>query len=384
MRMPTTPTVDISGFERGRVLLQPITVWLVIKSQDQLERRARMVDKLRRGEKIGRLAPRPVAEGLLLKYRLSPAGDAAVPAGDGEPEVGDQVLDVGGALAVARLREPRHIYRWADDRFLLTEIGRVDLIDERGEILDTFTHPYFAFLHTVVLDRPQEHMLVTASGYDAILELDVATKRESWRWFGWDHGFNPNDDGVYYANTPEGARGLERQGHAAQYIDPQQYNEQGLLTGTRTTHPNVALYNPYTHETTIVASVGYGQIIAIDRTSGDHRVVVDAGVPVLHGLAPYDDGWIVTDTCRGALWLMDEGFNVTQSYDFTGLPGKPAELGDIEWLQHATPLGDGRFACLDANRGIVVVDVNARRYEILQPDPEWCIQDLLVIEPVAP
>jgi hypothetical protein len=401
--MPTTPPVDVSGFERGQVLRQPITVWLVIKSQDQRERRARMVDKLRRGEKIGRLAPRPVAEGLLLKYRLPrvgnatvPTGDAATPEGEGAADGGDTVPDVDGqvrasdavlavdgALSVARLREPRHIYRCADDRYLLTEIGRVDLIDGGGEILDTFTHPYFAFLHTVVLDRAHRHMLVAASGYDAILELDLETKQESWRWFGWDHGFNPNDEGVWYANTSARAEELERQGRSARYIDPGEYNEQGLLTGARTTHPNVALYNPYTDETTIIASLGYGQIVEIDRASGDHRVVLDAGVPVLHGLAPYRDGWIVANTCRGELWLMDRDFNPTRTYDFTGLPGKPAELGDIEWLQHVTPLADGRFACLDANRGIIVVDVSARRYEILLPDPEWCIQDLLVIEPVA-
>lgn len=395
--MPTIPTLDVSGFERGRVLREPMTVWLVVKSQDQLERRARMVDKLRRGEKIGRLAPRPVAEGLLLKYRLPPAAgpgpaagdaardacDAAPSAGGAAPEAGDARLDVDGALSLARLREPRHIYRCEGDRFLLTEIGRVDLIDQEGRILDTFTHPYFAFLHTVVLDRAQQHMLVTASGYDAILELEVESKRESWRWFGWDHGFNPNDEGVWYTNTPAKAEELERQGHAARYIDPQHYNEQGLLTGTRTTHPNVALYNPYADEATIVASLGYGQIVEIDRASGDHRVVLDAGVPVLHGLAPYRDGWIVANTCRGELWLMDRDFDVTSSYDFTGLPGKPAELGDIEWLQHVTPLAGGRLACLDANRGIIVVDVNERRYEILQPDPDWCIQDLLVIEPVA-
>ncbi|MGD8329761.1 MAG: hypothetical protein PVJ49_10005 [Acidobacteriota bacterium] len=370
--MPATETVDISRFERRRVLLEPITVWLVIKSQDQLERRARMVNKLRSGEKIGRLAPRPVAEGLLLKYSLPPAG-TTVPAGDA-------VLDVVGALAVTRLREPRHIYRCSDDRFLLTEIGRVDLIDGGGKILDTFTHPYFAFLHTVVLDGDRRHMLVTASGYDAILEIDVETKQESWSWFGWDHGFNPNDEGVWYTNTPTKAEELERQGHAARYIDPQHYNEQGLLTGTRTTHPNVALYNPYSDESTIVASLGYGQVVEIDRAGGDHRVVVDAGVPVLHGLAPHGEGWMVTNTCRGELWLMDRHFNLTQSFDFTGLPGKPSGLGDIEWLQHVTPLADGLFACLDANRGIIVVDVNARRYEILRPDPDWCIQDLLVIE----
>jgi len=362
-------SVDISRFEHDQVLFDPITVWLVVKSQDQAERRARIVEKLRRGEKIGRMEPRPIAEGLLLKCRLPPEGGRR--------------LDADGALSVTRFREPRHVFSRSKDRFLLTEIGRVDLIDGGGAILDTFTHPYFAFLHSVVLDRRQEHMLVTSSGYDAILELDVRTKQESWRWFGWDHGFNPNDEGVYYSNSPEKAEDLRAQGYVAQYIDPDDYSEQGLLTATRTTHPNVALYNPYTSESTVVASLGYGQIAEIDRSTSECRVVLNADVPVLHGLMPYRQGWLVTNTCAGELWVLDRDFNLMQRYDFRGLPGKPAEVGDGEWLQHVTPLSDGLFVGLDANRGIIVVDVAAECYEILHPDPSWCIQDLLVIEPTA-
>lgn len=367
--MQSPASVDISDFEPGRVLSEPITAWLVVKSQDQAERRARMVEKLRRGEKIGRLAPRPIAEGLLLQCRV--------------PTDGGRTLDVEDALSVTRFREPRHIFPWAENRFLLTEIGRVDVIDGRGEILDTFTHPYFAFLHSVTLDRNAGHMLVTSSGYDAILELDIRTKQESWRWFGWDHGFNPNDEGVYYANSPEKADSLREQGHTAEYIDPDDYSEQGLLTATRTTHPNVALYNPYTSESTIVACLGYGQVVEIDRSTSEHRVVLSADVPVLHGLMPYRDGWIVTNTCAGELWVLGRDFDLLQRYDFRGLPGKPPEVGAGEWLQHVTPLAEGRFVALDANRGIIIVDVAAARYEILHPDPNWCIQDLLVSEPPA-
>lgn len=52
----------------------PINLYLVVKSQDQKERRSRLIDATKKG-RIGRFEERPVAEGLVVKGRLnSPAG----------------------------------------------------------------------------------------------------------------------------------------------------------------------------------------------------------------------------------------------------------------------------------------------------------------------
>lgn len=356
--------ISIHEFQMSSGLLDPVEVLLVVKSQDQLERRERMLNQLRQGKKIGRIEPRAVAEGLLVKHQLPPRGSKAL-----NSETADLVIS---------FPEPRHIVPYQRNRFLLTEVGRVDLIDEKAQILDTFVHPYFAFLHTVFLNQSHDHMLVASAGYDAILEFDLGTKQETWRWFGWDHGFNPNEEGVYYTNTKEKAEQLRARGYAAKYIDPSEYNEYGLLTASRTTHPNNAFYNPYTSEATIIASLGYGKIVEIDRQTSDYEIKLDLQVPVLHGIMPYDGGWMLTNTCRGEFWVLNRDFNPLQQYSFRRLPGKRPEAAEWEWLQLVIPIGNGKFCGLDANRGMIICDTVKRCYEILYPDPNWCLQDALI------
>jgi hypothetical protein len=58
--------IHICEFEASSGLLDPVEVLLVVKSQDQIQRRHRMLGQLQRG-KIGRIQPRPIAEGLLVK-----------------------------------------------------------------------------------------------------------------------------------------------------------------------------------------------------------------------------------------------------------------------------------------------------------------------------
>jgi hypothetical protein len=361
--------IHICEFEASSGLLDPVEVLLVVKSQDQIQRRHRMLGQLQRG-KIGRIQPRPIAEGLLVKYQLPPTGT--------------QHVHREGAAWVVPFREPRHVVPWARDRYLLTEISGVNLIDAQGQVLDRYTHPYFAFLHTVMLNLSQDRFLATSAGYDAILEIDVHTKAETWRWFGWDHGFNPNEFGIYYTNTQEKAQELKKQGYDATYIDPNAYNEQGLLTGTRTTHPNVAFYNPYTSEETVIVSLGSGKIIEIDRYTSEYALRLDAArpddrvPPLLHGIMPYAQGWMVTNTCRGEFWVLDRDFNVVQQYIFRTLPGKPETVGEWDWLQLVVPISEGMFLGLDANRGMIVCDTIRRRYELFYPDPNWCLQDVLI------
>ena len=222
--------IYIDEFRKIDGCYEPLDILLVIKSVDQMVRRKRLLDQFKSGT-IGRIKPRPISEGLLVKCQLSSGGDCTITADNAE--------------YIRTFPEPRHIVAYGNNRFLLTEIGRVDLLDEEGRVLDVMLHPYFAFLHTLALDRSHNRLLVASPGYDAIIELDLTTKKEVWRWFGWDHGFNPNEEGVYFTTSREEAEELEEKGYSSRYIDPEEYNEQGLLTAARTTHPNGAVYNPY-------------------------------------------------------------------------------------------------------------------------------------------
>lgn len=361
--MVTAECIYIDEFEMSTALFDVVDILVVVKSQDQIERRQRMLGQLARG-RIGRIEPRPIAEGLLVKCKFP-------------PNVGSPI-NSENAEWIIQFPEPRHIVPYSKNQYLLTEIGRVNLINAQGRVLDVFVHPYFAFLHTVVLNQSRDRILVASPGYDAILELDMRTKEETWRWFGWDHGFNPNDEAIYFTNTKEKEDQLKKNGYIAKYIDPNEYNEQGLLTTARTTHPNVARYNPYKSEETIIASLGTGKIIEINRNTSDYVVVLDTLAPMPHGIMPYDQGWMVTNTCKGEFWILDKAFNILRKYIFRRLPGKPEYIGPSEWLQLVIPIPNGKFLGLDANRGIIICDPERRCYEICHVNPNWCLQDILV------
>jgi hypothetical protein len=357
--------IYIDEFRKIDGCYEPLDILLVIKSVDQMERRKRLLDQFKSGT-IGRIKPRPISEGLLVKCQLSSGGDGTITADNAE--------------YVRTFPEPRHIVAYGSDRFLLTEIGRVDLLDEEGRVLDVIFHPYFAFLHTLTLDSSHNRLLVASPGYDALLELDLKTKKEVWRWFGWEHGFNPNEEGVYFTTSKEEAEALEEKGCSARYIDPEEYNEQGLLTAARTTHPNGAIYNVYKDDSTIIVSLGRkGKIIEIDRTSGNHSLRLDTLAPMPHGILPYEGGWMVTNTTRGEVWLLDENFTTRQQIIFNRLPGKAEGISGFEWLQLVRPLTRDLFVALDANRGIIVCDVADRWYTIYHPDRNWCLQDILFL-----
>ncbi len=356
--------IDLNEFKKMEDIIEPMEAMLVVKSQDQALRRAKLISQLKEG-RIGRMKPRPISEGLLVNCRLHAGGD--------------NIINTENASWVRRFPEPRHMVPCSRNSFLLTEIGKINLIGPEGSVLDSFTHPYFAFLHTVELNASRDRILVTSSGYDAIIEIDLNTKNETWSWFGWDHGFNPNEDGVYFTNTRKKSELLARRGLNARYIDPGEYNEQGLLTAARTTHPNAAIYNPYKEESTVVASLGRkGRIIEIEKSTGKYSLLIDSLAPMPHGITPYNGGWIITNTTEGELWMLDEDFNIQQQIIVNRLSGKPEVALQYEWLQLVKAIDRDTFVGLDANRGIIIFDLAARCYSILHPDPNWCIQDILL------
>jgi hypothetical protein len=92
-----------------------------------------------------------------------------------------------------------------------------------------------------------------------------------------------------------------------------------------------------------------------------------------HGIMARDDGWLVTDTLRGACWFLSANFELEQKLAFNRLPGKPAELAENEWLQSVHALGDGVLLGLDANRGLILVRPAERVYAVVPVDEQWCV-----------
>lgn len=351
---------DIAGYECAPTMAEGLAVYIVVKSLDQIARRKRLIESKRRGL-IGRISPRPVSEGLLVKATVDSANR----------------IDAGCAEMLRAFREPRGLAAISEDRFLLTEIDRILLIDSRGEPLRDYHHPYFSFLHSVSVDRDKRTFLVVSSGYDAVFEIDLENGATLWEWFGWDHGFNPGDDGVFLTHRTSDRDMLAAQGLNVRYVDPACSGEQGLATGVRTTHPSSACYNPYAPGAVLVALGRLGQVIEITQATSEHRLRIDGLDQLPHAILPHGGGWIVTNTLAGELWLLDRDFVVRRIVNLAGLPGKPEEMREHEWLQAVLPLGGDRFVGIDGNRGLVFFDLRERCYAIQRCDENWSIQDLL-------
>jgi hypothetical protein len=348
--------IDVASFRLAPEAFAPIDVVLAIKSQDQIDRRRRLIEALR-GGRIGRIEERPIAEGLVVAATLRPG----------------QRVDRGSAALVRTHREPRGIALLDGGAMLVAEIDRVLHLDAMGKILREYRHPLFGFLHSVELSADRRRALVVSSGYDTVMELDLGTGVILWDWTSWEHGFNPGEDGIYLARSDVRFRELVEQGLPARLVEPERLGAHGLMTSARTNHPNSACYHPR-DPGKVLATLGHsGDVIEIERPSGAWRRAVSGLAAMPHGIMARDDGWLVTDTLRGACWFLSANFELEQKLGFNRLPGKPAELAENEWLQSVHALGDGVLLGLDANRGLILVRPAERVYAVVPVDEQWCV-----------
>lgn len=351
-------SIDISGFRRTDDVLQGSGWLLVVKSQDQVERRRRMLES-RKGGKIGRIAERPTAIGLLTEVRLDKG-----------------LCSTGRTL---EFREPRHVRLHPEGGYVITEIDCVKRLDDEGRVMREYRHPFFAFLHTVDLSPDGKRMLVVSSGYDACFEFDLESGEITWEWFAWDHGFNPDGDGVWLATSSAKAAQYEREGKKVQLIDPSQFGEQGILTSKRTAHPNVAVYDRYNDGYVIICIAHDGKLYRVAQAGGDPECVCSQLNQMPHGLQPYQDGWLMTNTTVGEWWVFSSDWQPLRRVSLQGLTGKITGTEDMEWLQQVVSVPTGEFLCLDANRGVLAVDIVEKVYSLYQPNPNWCIQDAMLL-----
>jgi hypothetical protein len=358
--------VDVSDFQPATGLVNGLELMLVVKSLDQQERRQRLIEA-RHGGRLGRIAERPISEGLVVRARLCSG----------------RALTAQSAELVRVFREPRGLIRLNGDELLIAEIDRVVLTDADCSPRREYRHPYFGFLHSVQLSPDGERFLVVSSGFDALVEVERETGTVTWEWFSWEHGFNPNLDGVYLTRSRHELRALEAKGSKALLVDPTTVGAHGLLTSQRSNHPNSACYHPRRPGAVLVTLGHSGQVIEVERSGGAAQTRVTGLGAMPHGIMPFGDGWMVTNTLHGECWRLGPDFEIRERISFARLPGKPPGMGEHEWVQAVYPLGEGRFLAIDANRGLILADTMTRRYEVVPADPDWSVHHVVVIAGAA-
>lgn len=333
------------------------TEWLfVIKSQDQIIRRNKLIATKKNG-KYGRISKREIGNGLLVKAKLD-----------------NNKVSISKSY---NYEEPRHILKLSSGEYLLTAIDKIYRLNKDFEVIKVQENPLFAFLHTIKTNRKENKFLLVSSGYDSVFEIDSIGEVIN-HWLAWENGFNPDENGNWLALNENYYSKYIDEGKNALLIDPSKYGREGLLTSIRSAHPNLAIYDPYDDDESFIVSIGHqGHLFRINFNQHTTLLILAELNQMPHGLYPFDNGWCVTNTTKGEFWVLDNAFKKKKIYSFNELEHKVKGTEDIEWIQQIIPVNKNCFLALDANRGLIAVDSQKKQYSVYKPNENWCFQDAL-------
>jgi hypothetical protein len=273
--------------------------------------------------------------------------------------------------------EPRHIIRLNHDLYVLSTADRIYFLDANFSVTGSLHHPLFAFLHTLDFDRRRNCLLVTSSGFDAVMEIDLASQSPTFVWSAWEAGFNPDQEGTWLTLHAKTASEYMKQGKKTLHVDPVAFGSLGIVTQHRTAHPNAARYVDSCGNF-LVSLAQTGSVYRVDRISGACSLIADWFGPMAHGFVASDDGWEFVDTTVGIWWQVDSQFQPVRGLSVASLEGKPSECRDAEWLQQVIRRGD-QMLFLDANRGLLAVDPEHHLITRYKVSGHWAIQDALFL-----
>ena len=195
-------------------------------------------------------------------------------------------------------------------------------LNDHGKIDLEIRSPLFSLLRS--LRQTERGFLVTASGIDAVLEVDF-DGNIIWSWWATEHGF----DQAYQGGT----RVLDKQ------HDHRLNNYPGRM---QTTHLNSAIVDPYDPNKILVILFYQGMVVSIDRQTLVHEVVIkDLNGP--HHIRPHATGYMLSNSRKGEVLVYDQQFRLQKKLPGTG------RWYPIKWVQDAIETPFGSYLIADCN-----------------------------------
>ncbi|MFN7997741.1 MAG: hypothetical protein U0Q18_29245 [Bryobacteraceae bacterium] len=233
-------------------------------------------------------------------------------------------------------------------------IFQVDVDGNAGKLMRRISHPYLNDIHS--LERTRRGLLVTASGTDAILELDLDGNL-LWEWWATEHG---------YSMTPSGKERTSGRG--------QEHRNIYYHTRYQTTHLNCAtIQDPDTERFVLALLFHQGQLIRIDRNSpvAEQRPqVILEGLARPHSLEKVPEGWIFCNSLSKEMVILDDDLKVIEHIPYDG-----------GWIQDCTRLPNGNILLNDVDKH-VLVEFAGRPWEIVNKtdyDQNWRMGELVIV-----
>ncbi len=362
--MCTRIQVDISAFTRSSGFYSDIPLILTVKSFDlQAIRKRYLASKTNKSGKAGSVERRKPAEGGITSLKLA------------KGEIREETI-------LCKTKEPRGID--VTDQYLgIANEQAVYILDSEGN-QTKLQNPWFSYIHTVQFHPEKDnHILISSSGFDLIQEYNFETGKPTFEWLAWEHGFNK-------AHNPATGKSiiLTRKPTEAEQLANQEINHlliedpatDTLPTAKRAAFINSVTYHPEKPGFLLATFFHEGKVYQIEKESGRAEEIL-SGMKNPHGGHIHQQKTIATSTGTGEIFVKEKG-NIT-ALSTANLPGKPAGLGEMEWVQNTLSVGEHLIA-IDSNRtSFIVIHPEKKQYDIIPYNNHWAVQDMVLGTPTS-
>jgi len=195
-------------------------------------------------------------------------------------------------------------------------------LNDQGEIDLVIKHPLFSQLRS--LRRTKNGLMITSSGIDAILEVDLQGEIV-WSWFGTEQGYSTKYGG--------GERSIDRD------FDHRTMCYPGRL---QTTHLNSAIVDPYDDSKILTILFYQGKVARIDRSTLDLEIVIN-DLNGAHHIRPHSKGYMLANSRKGEARIYDHEFQLLETIAGT------SPLFPVKWVQDTVELPSGSHLIADCN-----------------------------------
>ncbi len=349
--------IDLNTFKRDSGFYKPKSFLVTVKSFDLQKIRERYLkSRKNKSGRIGSVERREITQGGLVYVEIENGY-------------------IRSYEILSFLTEPRGI-DIAKDMIAVSTENVVHVIKDEG--IERIDDPWFSYIHTVKFNHchAADRLLISSSGYDCIFEYDLGNFQKSWEWFAWENGFekgyNPaTGKDIYLTRGSEEASYYRVTGKDHLYIDDPA--NQSLPTAQRAAFINSVVYDCNEKGKLLATFFHEGAVYRINMADGSCEKILE-GMKSPHGGRNYGNRYMATSTATGELVFSDG-----KKISFAALPGKPDELGDLEWLQNSA-LFDDCIITIDANRNsFVLLNPDKMKYDLIPFDHNWAIQDIAEI-----
>ncbi len=350
--------IEIADYRRDSGFYSSIDLLLTIKSFDLKTIRKRYIDSLSNlSGRTGSVERREVSLGGIVGIKIE-----------------------GGKITkeekLCTLKEPRGI-DLKHGQLAISSENRVYLLGDSD--VESIENDWFSYIHTVKFHPDNtDKLLVSSSGFDAIFEYDLSDNSQCFEWFAWEHDFNKGVDpasGEDLYLTRQADEAIKYRESGVNYLHIQNPVEDVLPTAKRAAFINSVDYDLANPDSILATFFHLGAVNRIDKSSGASATVIE-GLKKPHGGGSRESGYMVTDTAGGAVVIGSASSLI--EYSLRGLPGKPVELNEQEWIQNAISHGN-IIVAIDSNRtAFVIFDIQNEIYDLVTYDEDWAVQDAVI------